>query len=234
MEKTGALSKVEIHAYPTNKFEEKKKITVFVLPINPESYSRTKKVNQDKRAPHGSEGTDARYVNTEPEELKLDFVFDGTNTVQGYPDMYKNKPVKKQLEEFNAAVYDLNGDIHRPNFLKIHWGKYLVFQCILSNLDINFQLFEKSGDPLRAKLSATFLQYFTPKERAARAKLKSPDLTQLKTVQSSDRLDILTNDIYNDTSYLLQVARANALTTIRKLPAQTELRFPPIDKTETV
>ena len=229
---SGAISKVEIHAYPSNKFREGKK-KVFVLPINPENYSRSKKVKQDTRTPHGNEGTDPRYVATEPEELKLEFIFDGTGTVQGYPEKYKNMPVKKQLELFEKAVYDLNGDIHRPNFLKVHWGKYLVFQCILSSLDISFPLFEKTGDPLRAKLSATFLQYFTPEERAKRANKKSPDLTHIRPVKSSDRLDLMTFDIYNDTKFLLQVARINELTTIRTLPSQTELRFPPISKTET-
>ena len=227
---SGAISKVEIHSYPTNDFNERKK-TVFVIPINPENYSRTKKVKQDTRTPHGNEGTDPRYVATDPEELKLDFIFDGTNTVQGYPDQYRDVPVRQQLEAFEAAVYDLNGDIHRPNFLKVHWGQYLVFQCILTSMDISFPLFDKSGDPLRAKVSATFLQYFTPKERAARQNLKSPDLTQIRSVQSSDRLDLMTFDIYNDTRFLLQVARANNLTTIRRLPGQTELRFPPISKT---
>lgn len=228
---SGAISKVEIHAYPTNEFNDRDKV-VFVLPINPENYSRSKKINQDERTPHGNEGSDIRFVSTQPEELKLDFIFDGTGTVQGYPDQYKNVPVKDQLASFEAAVYDLNGDIHRTNFLKLHWGKYLVFQCVLSGMDISFPLFDKTGDPLRAKISATFLQYFTPQERAARANLRSPDLTHIRTVQSSDRLDLMTSEIYNDTRLLLQVARANNLTTIRNLSSQAELRFPPVSKTE--
>lgn len=233
---SGALSKVEIHAYTSNKFDEPSKLpTPFILPINPESYSRSKKVTQDKRSAHGNQGTDARYVSTEPEQLKLDFVFDGTATVEGYYDNDKNDTsVKRQLELFCATVYDMNGKIHRPNFLKIHWGKYLTFQCILSNLDITYQLFERSGDPLRIKISATFLQYLSPKERTAREGKESPDLTHLRVVKSSDRLDLMTFDVYNDTRQVLQVARANGLSTLRTLRTESELRFPPISKTETV
>jgi hypothetical protein len=41
----------------------------------------------------------------------------------------------------------------------------------------------------------------------------------------------MTQNIYNDTKYLLQVASVNDLTTFRRLDSGLKLRFPPISKT---
>lgn len=234
----GALEKVRIYAYEDKDFnkENKKVRNPFYLPINPESYTKNFKVELDTRRGHGNQGTDPRFKSTAPEELKLDFFFDGTGTLENYhyPDKAKYMPVKQQLELFLAVVYRMEGNIHRPNFLKLFWGEYLKFPCVVSNLDLNYQLFDPSGDPLRVKVSATFLNYMAQKERLAREKKKSPDLTHERKVIAGDRLDLMTHDIYNDTRFLLQVARSNGLVTIRQLKPGQELRFPPIDKTETV
>jgi hypothetical protein len=231
---THAIEKVRIIAYRNRNFAESSRLPdPFDLPMNPESYSKNFKVELENQRGHGNQGTDPRYNSTAPEELRLEFIFDGTGAIENYryPDT-SDKSVKRQLELFLEAVYQMEGSIHRPNFLKIHWGEYLVFPCILSNLDINYQLFEPSGDPLRVKISATFLNYVAQEERTARERRNSPDLTHLRQTVAGDRLDLMTYHIYNDTKYLLQVAKANNLPTIRGLKPATELRFPPIDKTE--
>ena len=231
----GAIEKVRIYAYKDKLLTSPNPEVPqpFFLPVNPENYSKNFKVELDIRQGHGNQGTDPRFKSTAPEELKLDFIFDGTDTIENY---YYNDSadtsVRRQLELFLKTVYDMEGSIHRPNFLKVHWGEYLTFPCVLSNLDINYQLFEKNGDPLRIKLSATFLNYMAREERAAREQQESPDLTHIRTATAADRLDLLTHDIYNDTRYLLQLAYANNLASFRSLTPGTNLRFPPVDKTE--
>lgn len=231
----GAIAKVRVYAY-TDKFMNIPNEAVpqpFYLPVNPESYSKNFKIETDNRRGHGSEGTDPRYNSTAPEELKLDFIFDGTDTIENY--RYTNpsaKSVKEQLALFMKTVYQMDGTIHRPNFLRVHWGECLVFPCILSNMDVSYQLFGSDGDPLRVKISASFLKYITPEERNARAHLCSPDLTHLRLAKAGDRLDLMTHKIYNDTKYMLQVARVNNLVSLRVLKPGKEMRFPPLDKTE--
>lgn len=232
----GTLEKVRIVAYTSRQLTKKAK--TFFLPLNPENYSKNFKVELDKRSGHGNQGTDPRYKRTAAEELKLEFILDGTGAIENYHynDLDtgrkdEDKSVKKQLELFLMTTYHMDGKIHRPNFLKVHWGEYLAFPCILSGLDINYQLFEAGGDPLRAKLSATFLDYKSKEEREARSRKNSPDLTHIKETMAGDRLDLMTHDIYNDTKHLLQVARLNGLASFRQLDSGIKLRFPPIDKT---
>lgn len=229
----GALEKVRICAYTDNTFAGEP-VKIFHLPLNPENYSKNLKVETDNRRGHGNQGTDPRYKGTVPEELKIDFIIDGTGAVENYRYTDPDKVcAKDQLQLFLDVVYRINGQIHRPNFLKVHWGKHLTFSCILSNLEINYQLFEPAGEPLRIKLSTTFLNYLSPKERVERERLGSPDLTHMRQTKAGDRLDLMTHNIYKDTKYLLQVAQANGLTSFRRLDSGVDLHFPPIDKAET-
>lgn len=242
-----ALSKVTIFSYPDRRMEGKEK--EFILPVNPESYSKNFKIEYDNTQAHGTHGTSGRFNSSAPEQLKLDFILDGTNTIQGYrygslpsseptddpsrlkTDAPKDDIVEKQLNEFLETVYDLDGEIHRNRFLKIFWG-IRIFRCVVSNIDINYNLFHPNGKPLRVKISATFTDYIAQEQREQRAKRKSPDLTRIRQIKAGDRLDKMVNEFYNDPKFITQIARVNSLTTFRTIKPGIELAFPPLDKTE--
>ncbi len=246
MNDNGKLIKVSIESFEKESLSErsksKSKPNPIFLPVNPESFTQNFKVKLNMQQGKGNVGTNPRYDSTSPEELKLDFVFDGTNTIQGYNSKLDNNPtadesakkpglaVKDQLKIFMKAVYDMNGKTHRPHFLKLKWGDGFKFSCILSNLDLNYTLFKTNGDPLRIKVSATFLNYIAQKERVLRENKKSPDLTHVRLVKAGDRLDIMTYDIYNDPKYVTQIARANGLSTFRSIKPGEEFYFPPLNK----
>lgn len=231
-----SLRKLVIKSFANRDFTNEDPSRQFTTPINPESFSQTYKVNVDTQTGHGNDGSEARYKSTAPEELRLEFILDGTRTMEGYGGEQKdyiNKPVRDQLADFKKCVYDMDGSIHRPRFLIVHWGSEIDFRCVLSNLDLNFSLFEPNGNPLRIKINATFLRHKSREEILAESRLSSPDLTHYRKVKESDRLDFMTWSIYNDPKYFLQVGKVNALTNIRRLAPGTELYFPPFDKNET-
>ena len=227
------LKKLEIRSFANRDFTDEGR--KFVTPINPESFSKNYKVELDTRRGHGNHGAEARFKSTAPEELRLEFVLDGTQTVEGYGgenQAYKEKPVHDQLEDFLCCVYHFDGEIHRPRFLIVFWGSEINFRCVLSNLDINYTLFDPGGKPIRVKINATFLRHQAREERLARERCSSPNLTHYRKVKQSDRLDLLTYEIYNDPKYFLQVGQANALTSVRNIKPGRELYFPPFDKNE--
>ncbi len=122
---------------------------------------------------------------------------------------------------------------HKPNFLRIVWGAGLFMECILKSASISYSLFDRTGRPLRATISASFEEFITPN---AIAKIKnffsSPDVTKTRVVIAGDTLPNLAKAEYGDESFYLQVAEANNLKNYRKLvPGQT-LIFPPINKDE--
>ncbi len=226
------MEKVQIRAFTDTELTKEVTKKPLLLPVNPESFNRTLKVELKEEQGQGSQGSNPEYVLTLPEELSFEFVFDGTGTIEGYAFADPNdKSVKKQLEIFLATVYNMDGDIHKPYYLKVQWGQ-LIFPCMLSNLDLNYNLFLDNGDPLRVKANATFKQYISLKKRSLDEGKKSPDLTHVRSVKAGDRLDLMTNKIYNDSKYVAQIAKANGLTTIRKIKPGKDLVFPPLDKTE--
>ncbi|MDT7828246.1 hypothetical protein RQM65_06185 [Pricia sp. S334] len=232
MDESGQLIKVLIHAFDDEGFQRRSKLdkNPISLPVNPESFSQNFKVELNQQQGQGNQGTNPDYMGTKPEELKLDFTFDGTQTIEGYAYNSDDPSVKAQLDIFMKTVYDMNGEIHRPHFLSVQWGDF-TFPCILSNLDLNYSLFKANGDPLRIKASATFLNYIAQQERVARERKKSPDLTHVRLVKAGDRLDHMVHTIYDDPKYVTQVARANGLTTFREIEPGVEMVFPPLDKT---
>lgn len=227
MAESGELIKALITTYEDKAFQ--KEIQTISLPVNPESLSQNYKIEFKKEQGQGNEGTDPKYVFTAPEELKLDFIMDGTETIEGYAYNSGGHSVRDQLDVFLKAVYTMNSKTHRPNFVIVQWGN-ISFQGVLSTLDVNYTLFKSNGDPLRAKISTTFKKYLNDEERAKREGKKSPDLTHIKQVKSNDRLDNMTTEIYNNPKYITQIARINNLTSFRKITAGDQLLFPPLDK----
>jgi len=226
------LQKLVIRSFANRDFTGEDTQRKFTTPINPEAFTRNFKVDLDTRRGHGNNGTDVRFKSTVPEELKLEFVLDGTGTMEGYVDEYKKMPVHDQLDRLLKCAYDFDGKIHRPRFLIVFWGSEIDFRCVLSNLDLNYTLFKPSGEPQRVKVTATFLNYKAKQEQLAEDRRSSPDLTHYRKVLQGERLDQLTFAIYNDPGYLLQVAKVNALGATRPIPPGLDLYFPPFNKNE--
>jgi hypothetical protein len=227
------LKKLEIRSFANRDFTGEDTDRKFVAPINPESFTKNLKIDLDVRRGHGNHGTETKFKSTAPEELRLEFILDGTGTMEGYGGDnldYKKKPVHDQLADFLKCVYNFDGEIHRPRFLIIFWGSEIDFRCVLSNLDINHTLFDPDGKPIRVKINATFLNYKAREERLAEERRSSPDLTHYRKARQSDRLDLLTFEIYNNPKYFLQIAKANSLTSVRNLKPGLDLYFPPFDK----
>lgn len=224
------LSKLVIHSFEKNDFREES--LSFTTPVNPETFTKTNHVELDMSRGHGQPGTDAKYKSTAPEELKIEFILDGTKTMEGYVKKYLDMEVSAQLKEFTDCVYQYKGNIHRPRFLIVRWGSEIKFPCVLSHMDINYSLFKPNGDPLRAKVSATFVKYDTPEAIFRANNINSPDLTHIKTFTQGSRLDLMAFKVYNDVNFFLQVARFNQLSSVRRIKTGTDLYFPPLNKND--
>ncbi len=227
------LEKLIIRSFTDRKFQDEQIASLFVAPINPESFTKSLRVSVDQQKGHGNEGTEIRYRSTAPEQLQLEFILDGTGTMENYSGKtgdYSKVPVTLQLKDFLNCVYTIDGSIHRPNFLIVMWGSEVNFRCVLSNCDINYTLFQADGSPLRVKINATFLRHKSREEILAESKLSSPDLTHYRKVTQGDRLDNLSYTIYNDPGYLTELGYYNGLSTVRKLKPGTQLSFPPLLK----
>jgi len=212
------LSKLKILAFKDK--ELRSNAGEYAVQINPESYSHEHTANFARAVGNDTSGTVLKFNTHSAQDLKFDFVLDATGVVPGV------KSVTKDIKSFKDIAYSYHGKIHSPNYLKIIWGG-LAFKCMLSSLQIAYQLFDPSGKPLRAKLTVAFRQHQTPQDLARQADKKSADLTHSETVTAGTSLPLMTYRVYDRSDLYVHVARANDLNSLMDITPGEELRFPP-------
>lgn len=228
---TGETGKLTFHVFKDQGFRQEDPAKKFVAPINPEQFSQSFKIEYDEKQPQGTQELDPKYKKSKAQELSLDFTLDGTGVV---PDKENpgefHRDVPAQVRRFLDAVYVMNKETHKPNFLKIIWGSF-IFKGTLIECQINYTLLSPEGIPLRAKLTTKYLGFVEKDYRVKKEGKKSPDITHVRKVKGGDRLDQMTYGIYNDPAYYLEVARVNNLSSLRRLETNQDLIFPPVEKT---
>lgn len=239
----GEKGKVTIQTYKDNAFGKKESV-VFTAFINPTGFSLTHKVEYNTESKEGANATNSKFIKKSPQTLQLEFLFDGTGVMQansgnklinkikeglGKRDPFSKMAVEDQLKDFYAATGDFNGTIHKPYTVIVTWGKF-TFEGSLTEFTIDYKLFNSDGSPLRAIGKATFLESISEELAAAMGKKSSPDLTHKRTVKDGDTLPLMTERIYGDSKYYLEVAKANGLINFRTLKPGSELYFPPLEK----
>jgi len=196
---------------------------VFVAMMNPSGYGHDFSVKYAKNQALGQAGSETRFAGSQPEKLSLkELVLDGTGAVPG-----TTKTVVQQVESLRAAVYTYVGTKHEAPIVQVVWGK-LLFYGRVEGLKFDYTLFKPNGEPLRAKISLSFIEYTSTAEIVKESDQKSPDLTHLIVVKAGDTLPLLCARIYLDSGYYMEVARINGLSSFRHLQPGISLRFPPL------
>ena len=130
------------------------------------------------------------YSHSQSDSLSLDLIFDGTGVTNfGAANLIRGTDsVPDQIDNFLKLCFYMDGELHEPKFLKIQWGNGVLqdFDCRLKSVEIEYTAFERSGKPLRAKLSTVFVQDLDTKKRLRIEGKKSPDLSRSCTVQAGD------------------------------------------------
>ena len=147
---TGELKKLLIEAYTDEHLGESDKAYSYQVLFNPATFQRKYEIEYKEAQGQGTSGTAQKFGYIKPQEFSFEFTFDGTGAAGLKID------VAKEIQRFLETTGKMNGDIHRPLYLKISWGSFLS-KCVLKQADITYTLFKPDGYPLRAKVSATFL-----------------------------------------------------------------------------
>ncbi len=240
----GEIKKITIGTYEDSSYKNIIKSKAFEALINPTGFSFTRKNEYNTTQEPGTSATDPKYVSASPQSLQLEFLFDGTGVTKansgnklinkikeglGKRNPFSKKAVEDQLAEFYVATGNYNGSIHKPYNVIIIWGEF-EFKGVLTEFTIDYKLFNNDGTPLRAIGKATFAGAVSKELAARTVKTSSPDLTHKRIVQDGDTLPLMTERIYGDSKYYLEVAKVNGLVNFRQLKPGSEVYFPPIDK----
>ncbi|MAZ28361.1 MAG: hypothetical protein CL868_14960 [Cytophagaceae bacterium] len=226
----GELTKLKITAYKDDTFQEEVENGTFHTLLNPEKYAESYKVEYSDQQASGTSAAQPSFVRIPPQDLELEFLFDRSGVIKGH-DNKNGEGVLEDIDHFKHVVFDYDGDQHKPNYLLITWGN-LLFKGLLTEMGIEYKLFSPDGKPLRAVARAKFKESVEEELRVAQENNNSPDLTHVRIVKEGDTLPLMSNRIYGDSRYYLQVARANGISNFRKLVAGQEIYFPPVKKAE--
>jgi nucleoid-associated protein YgaU len=232
-ENEGQLAKLKIIAYKDERFEEAVEDGEFTAQLNPEKVSFKYQIELEEQQGKGTSGTQPRFGKTKPEELTFQFLFDATGAVP-LPDgasAISDEGVETRISAFKRVVLQYNGEEHKPNNLKLIWGR-LLFKCVLNELNLEYTLFRADGTPLRASATAKFVGYVEDELRVATERRESPDITHLRVIRDGEKLQDHVVSIYGDAALYLEVARANRLVNFRRLKTGQPLVFPPVNKSD--
>ena len=169
----GGHKKINFRAFKNNAFEEKDAIShaEYAAMINPASITRTLNVVNNKKGSRGSAHSDGQWMGLESETLNFDLIFDGTGLVDP-----SRTDIDQEIDKFLKVVYICPETNNEASFVEIVYGKLNVL-CKLQSMSINYQLFDREGHPVRAKLSCSFITVQKPKikkDKKSSPKAKSP------------------------------------------------------------
>ncbi len=221
----GSDSNMKLYAYTDNAYKSKNGGEVKLL-LNPQSVKYAKKIlyNEDRQI--GAIGGGNSFERYKPETLSFEFDIDSTGSIEGSDD---GSTAYSKISELESTLYIYNSEGHRPSYVMILYGE-LLFKGQLSEMKVDYSLFDMNGVPFRAKVYCSFVGFrASDEERKMYTKL-SPDMSRHITLKQSDSLLSICHEIYGDSQMISQVARFNNLASFRDIPAGTELLLPPLKK----
>lgn len=213
------LEKLKIQAYTDDTLNSE--AGSCTLQINPETVTQNSSVKFEPVDSTQTYKRIARYGTRDLETLDFTFYLDATGVVK------LDGSVADKLKELRSTVYDYDGSIHQTRYLKVLWGG-ITFPCVLTSMNVVYEMFNPSGTVLRAKVTLKFQEHLTAADALAEAQNQSPDMTHEVMVLPGDTLPLMCHRVYGDSAHYLTVAEVNHLDNIMVLDPGHKLRFPPV------
>lgn len=219
------LQKLQLVGYQDKGFSTQ--VGSFSMPINPKSFQHSYSIDHSIEKVQGKSAALAIFGGVGIETVDLKEIYIDTTGAIPLTGDNQSKTVTQLIASLKQAVYTYIPATHAPPFVQLTWGTF-IFNSVLEKLDVEYQLFQPDGSPLRAKVNMTFKSLVTPSQESSQANRQSPDVTHILTVKHGDSLPALCNQVYNDSSYYLQIAAFNELTSFRNLQVGSQIIFPPL------
>src|SRR5438874_12003797 len=106
------LQKLKILAFSDGERIPAKEVGTFEAMFNPDSFKQNYAIKYGKNRSPNSSARKGKYVWSEPSELSLDLVLDGTGVSEmGVTELFGPKTVSERIKEFLDLTFHMNGDI---------------------------------------------------------------------------------------------------------------------------
>lgn len=233
----GALEKLTI-GYTDGK---KRKREVEAL-FNPTEIGISRSVAYEQKRIAGKGELDAleqEFLSVEAATLSIELFFDtyearsdsvswsrlAASAVPGNPFATGDASDVRKLTRRVAELARPDRELHEPPVCHLRWGRFDVFEGVLTSLEERFTMFLEDGTPARATLSCTFVESRTEAQARTR-ELHSADVAKTRVVRRDDTLQSLAAEEYGDPSLWRAIATANGIVNPRHLAPGTVLTIP--------
>jgi len=228
---SGELKKLTIH-YERPSGQRPGKIETLFNP-GEISRSRTATWEAESLAGHGGPAgaaPEVEFHSVEPETLSLTLFFDTYESRSdaagwalgalppvpgGLVSTRSATDVRRHTEQI-AKLAKIDQELHRPPVCRLWWGKFDVFQGVLTDLGQHYTMFLEDGTPVRATLSCTFLEV-VPHARVRVNELHSADVPRTRRVTRTDTLHSIAAQEDGDPALWREIARANGVVNPRQV-----------------
>jgi len=198
----------------------------FSVLFNPSEYSidaAAKWSEQEKRG----QKPELQYTGSERKKLGMDLFFD---TYEAQADV-RDHTVKL------ASLLVFDSEKHRPPKVTLSWGRGapggphadFPFTGVLESIKQHFTLFLSDGTPVRAKVSAAFIQFSLTEEELKKTPANSSDKTKTYLVKQGDTVSAIAAHFYKDPTLWRHIAEANDVDDPRRLEPGAQLVIPAIE-----
>ena len=198
--------------------------------FNPKEYTFSKQ-NNWKDQQTGNNVPQIEFGGGQPASLQMELFFDTYAQAKagGTPKDVRKEYTDKiwKLMIVDPKLVDAKNKKGRPPKVIFQWGQTWLFKAVIASITQKFTMFIHDGTPVRATLNVTFRQV---EDEGALAK-QNPTSggaggERLWTVSEGDTLGWIAHKEYGDTSKWRQIAEANRLARVRRLPAGLVLVIP--------
>ncbi len=174
-----ALEKATIINTDTNE-----KLTVR---FNPEEYSLNRDNNFAQAAIPGRSAPILQFTHGNMRTLEMELLFDTYE---------QQRDVREETTKLTKLL-DINPQTHAPPVLLFVWGS-LRFQCVLARANQKFILFLPSGQPVRARVTASFSEFTNTSLEAKEIKRETSDFTKVHVVAQGEALSSIAAQVYSN------------------------------------
>lgn len=174
-----------------------------------------------------------------PDKLSLSFVIKEKDTLilsesdlkavinSGDVSKHVGDSADDQIKALKAVIWNYEGDIHQPSYVKIVYGDFL-FKGICKDFSEKKINVNREGKLIVAEVTLQFESTISPDLANKKAGKESPDMTHYYTVKEGETLPIISNKIYGTTNLYLALAKFNRLNSPRSLKAGEKIIIPPL------
>ncbi len=217
---TTELTKMLVETFADERFRDL--LDEWYVLFNPGEYVLARSNQYNAEPAPGTSKPQTAYAYGNPDQLTLSLFFDGTGAM-GEPG-----PVMEGVSKV-MNLMRFEGEQHRPPYLRLTWAE-LSFPCYLKSATATFGLFNREGEPIRAKVDCSFEEVIDEELRVNAERASSPDLLRTWLVRDGDSLDAIAHRVYGDAAHWRTLASANQLANPRALVPGDVLTLPPKDR----